>query len=383
MHTVVIMVCVSLCFALVWGMRRKQLHLWLGSYVTRRLPPKPKGPVHVLFCFVDHFEPQWGKPSYEVEVARVSAWRERYATLAAKHRDADGKPPVHSFFYPEEEYRPEHLDQLVALCRDGYGEIEVHLHHDRDTADGLRRKISGFVETLRVRHDAISVNPSTGRPMFGFIHGNWALDNSRPDGRCCGVNNELQVLSELGCYADFTLPSAPSDMQTHKINSIYYATDDPDRPKSHDDGVDVEVGRPSNGDLLLVQGPLALNWKRPKWGLLPRIENADIQAASPPSKGRVDLWIRQHIHVLGRPDWVFVKIHTHGTQEGSSDTLLGDPVDRMFSYLESAYNDGENYVLHYVSAREVYNIVKAAEAGHSGSPSPYRDFILPRPGYRN
>jgi len=39
-----------------------------------------------------------------------------------------------------------------------------------------------------------------------------------------------------------------------KLNSIYYATDDPDRPRSHDSGVDVEVGRPSSGDLMIVQG---------------------------------------------------------------------------------------------------------------------------------
>ena len=44
---------------------------------------------------------------------------------------------------------------------------------------------------------------------YAFIHGNWSLCNSRPDGRYCGVNNELDVLRETGCYADFTLPSAP------------------------------------------------------------------------------------------------------------------------------------------------------------------------------
>lgn len=378
----IVTVIVVLAIALAWEMRRKHMHLWLGSFLTRRTPPKPKGPVHVLFCFVDHFEPQWGKASYEVEVARVSAWRERYAALAARHRDADGKPPVHSFFYPEEEYRPEHLDQLTALCREGYGEIEVHLHHDHDTPDGLREKITRFVETLRTRHDAISVHPRSGRPIFGFIHGNWALDNSRPDGRWCGVKNEIKVLAELGCYADFTLPSAPSATQTRKINSIYYATGNPQRTKSHDDGVDVEAGRSASGDLMIVQGPLALDWRRRKWGVLPSIENADVRSAQPPSESRVDLWVRQHIHVRGRPDWVFVKVHTHGTQEADIEALTGEPVDRMFSYLESAYNDGANYVLHYVSAREVYNIVKAAEAGHSGSPSAYRDFILPRPEYR-
>lgn len=379
----VLVVLLLLVAALVVAreVRSKNLHLWLSSYLSRRPPQKPEGPVHVLFCFVDHFEPAWGRPDYATEVARVTAWRERYAALAAKHRDADGRPPVHSFFYPEEEYRPEHLDQLVELCREGYGEIEVHLHHDHDTADGLREKIERFVQTLCDRHDALPVHPGTGRPMFGFIHGNWALDNSRADGRWCGVNDELRVLGELGCYADFTLPSAPSDTQTHKINSLYYAVDDPEAPKSHDEGVDVVTGSHGSGDLLILQGPLALDWKRRKWGVMPRIENADIRRGQPPTEARVDLWVKQHIHVHGRPEWVFVKVHTHGTQEPDMDTLLGEPVDRMFSYLETAYNDGRKHVLHYVSAREFYNIVKAAEAGLTGSPDEYRDFILPRPRY--
>ena len=53
----------------------------------------------------------------------------------------------------------------------------------------------------------------------------------------------------------------------------------------------------------------------------------------------------------------------------------------MFTYLESKYNDGKNYVLHYVSAREMYNIAVAAEAGKTGNPGEYRDFKIPRPGY--
>src|SRR3546814_20317333 len=55
----------------------------------------------------------------------------------------------------------------------------------------------------------------------------------------------------------------------------------------------------------------------------------------------------------------------------------------MFSYLEDRYNDGERYVLHYVTAREVHNIIKAAEAGHGGDPNDYRDFILPPPAVRS
>jgi hypothetical protein len=361
---------------------RKQMHLWLPAYLARPVAPRAGGPVHVMFCFVDHFEPQWGKADYATEVRRVAAWRKRYVTLASRHRDSDGRPPQHSFFYPEEEYRPEHLDQLVELCADGFGEIEVHLHHDHDTEAGLREKLTRFIHTLDQRHGALSRDPQSGRPVFGFIHGNWCLDNSRADGRWCGVDNEITVLRELGCYADFTLPSAPSDTQTRKINSIYYATDDPDKPKSHDDGVDVAAGREASGDLLIVQGPLALNWASRKWGLLPRTENADVRTGYPPSPERTDLWVRQHIHVRGRPDWIFIKVHTHGTQERDMDTLLGEPVDRMFSDLERRYNDGRRYVLHYVTAREVFNIVKAAEHGHGGNPNAYRDYLLPPPPMR-
>jgi hypothetical protein len=96
----------------------------------------------------------------------------------------------------------------------------------------------------------------------------------------------------------------------------------------------------------------------------------------------VDQWVRTGIHVEGRPEWIFIKIHTHGTQEGDMDTLLGQPVDAMHDYLESTYNDGRDYVLHYVSAREMYNIAKAAEAGMTGDPGRYRDFELPKPGHQ-
>jgi hypothetical protein len=358
---------------------RKNMAVWLGGYFKQRRPPLEKGPVHVMFSFVDHYEPQWGRPSYEVEVSRVAQWRQGYKALAGRHRDADGVHPQHTFFYPEEEYRVEHLNEIAALCQEGFGEIEVHLHHDNDTEAGLREKITRFVKVLHERHGALPIDPQTGQPVFAFIHGNWCLDNSRGDGRWCGVNNELQVLSQLGCYADFTLPSAPSDTQTQKINSIYYATDDCARPKSHNTGVNAQVGRVASGDLLIVQGPLALNWKNRRWGLIPRIENADVRAAYPPTADRVDLWVQQHIHVQGRPEWIFIKVHTHGTQDRDIAALLGAPVEAMFNHLEQRYNNGSTHVLHYVNSREMFNIIKAAEAGLSGNPNNYRNHVLPKP----
>lgn len=360
-------------------LKKKNMLNWLPHYLWQQLTTQKNknGPTHILFCFVDHYEPQWGKPNdIEVERARVDRWCQDYPAMAKKHVDCDGKHPQHGFFYPEEEYREEHLQKLNNLCNQGYGEIEVHLHHDNDTSDNLRSTLNGFKSLLNEKFQALPKDVNTGELKYGFIHGNWCLDNSRPDGRWCGVNDELIVLKETGCYADFTFPSAPSDTQPSRVNSIYYAKDDPLKPKSHNRGKDVKVGGRPWGDLMIIQGPIGLNWKDRKWGFMPRIEASDIRRETPPTNDRVDLWIKANIHVKGRPEWLFVKIHTHGTQDRDMDTLLGDPVDDMFTYLGERYNDGENYRLHYVTTREMYNIAKAAEAGKDGDPNRYRDYEL-------
>jgi hypothetical protein len=369
-------------FALAMA-RRRNVTGWLLAWMRQdwRAPVPPGTTRHLLFCFVDHYEPAWGKPDLARERERVERWRVDLPKLCANHRDADGRPPVHTFFYPEEEYREEHLDKLVELCRQGLGEIEIHLHHDDDTEANLRATLVRFTELLASRHDALPRDPATGQPRWAFIHGNWALDNSHPTGRHCGVDNELTVLRETGCYADFTLPAAPDPCQTRTVNRIYYAKDDPSRPKSHDTGPRVKVGGKDEGDLMIIQGPLGFRWKSRKWGLVPRIENSDIRAVSPATRDRIDAWVRTGIHVEGRPEWIFVKIHTHGAEDMDMDALLGKAMDEAHTYLETRYNDGREWKLHYVSAREAYNIAKAAEAGLDGDPGLYRDYVIPRPGY--
>src|SRR5262249_13334178 len=148
-------------------------------------------------------------------------------------RDSDGRPPRHTFFFPIEEYEKAYVDALAGLCRAGFGEVEIHLHHDDDTPEGLRGKLLAFKETL-VGHGLLSRHRHTGAVMYGFIHGNWALCNARPDGWNCGVDHEIPILLETGCYADFTYPSAPSATQPPIINRIYYASDRLGGPRSQD-----------------------------------------------------------------------------------------------------------------------------------------------------
>jgi len=361
---------------------RKNVFLWLPGYVKgewagwRERHERYEGDVvHVLFCIADHFEPGWGRPGPAVELKRVEKWVRKYPRVVEPFRDGDGCPPRHTFFFPAEEYRPELLTELKKLVSSGYGEVEVHLHHDDDTADELKASLNEFLERLD-GHGLLERNCETGRPSFAFVHGNWALDNSRPDGRWCGVNNELQVLQECGCFADFTLPSAPSPTQTRRINSIYYACDDPDRPKSHDDGVEVEVGGQSAENLMLIQGPLCVGWRGLRFASIPRIENGDLSAGFPPTPRRAKDWLRAGVCVSGRPDVVCVKVHTHGCQEANAKVLLGKQMKQFHKYLTSSLNEESGYKLHYVTAREMYNIVKSLEGGFTGDPGECRDYAI-------
>lgn len=349
--------------------------VWLPSYVLRRRIFRPCRKYHVFFCLADHFEPRWGKVPVPREMVRTKSWIYSYSKVADKHKDADGNSPKYTLFYPYDEFSPEVFQELVNYTRSGNAEIEMHLHHHDKASLDLINKLEAAVK-LYAGYGALSKNKESGRIQYGFIHGNWALDNSLPGGQWCGINNELQVLSGTGCYADFTLPSAPSSTQTRKINSIYYAKDDPFKPKSHDSGQNVRVNGVPWGDLMMIQGPLALNWKKLRRGFFPAVENAEVTQHNPPTRDRIDLWVKQHICVQGKEEWIFIKVHTHGAQDANLTDAYFAALDGMYSYLELRYNDGEKYELHYVSARQMYNLAKAAEAGKVGNPADFKDYIL-------
>jgi parallel beta-helix repeat protein len=363
----------------VWA---RGLHRWMGSYWMqrkRRIAPIGGGTdrsVHLLLCIADHFEPQNGEPSADVALSRVQRWQREYPANLGMFRDSDGRPPRHSFFYPLEQYEEQEMNGIVDLCRRGFGEVEVHLHHDHDTSENLRRRLTEYKRLLAFKHGMLSRRRGSNDILYGFIHGNWALDNSRPDGRWCGVNNELDILRETGCYADFTLPSFPSPTQTRKINSIYYATDDPNRPRSHDGGVDAGAAVAPRDSLMLIQGPLLFDWRRKKWGAIPRVENGCLQANQVPTMARLDLWLRAGVRIPTRPDWYFVKLHTHGAPEANAAMLLGEPMRRFHAGLASRAEQDSHFRYHYVTAREMYNLVKAAESGWSGDVVDALDFEL-------
>lgn len=318
------------------------------------------GPTHVFLCVADHFEPEWMGADLDHQRRRVDRWLTDYPRTVDGCRDSRGQPPQHTFFYPIECYCEEHVQKLTGLAEAGYGDVEVHLHHDNDNAESLRDRLLSMVETLHSRHQLLTKD-TAGQIRYGFIHGNWALDNSHPDGRWCGVNNELTILRETGCYADFTMPAAPDPAQTRTINSIYYATDDPDRPRSHDTGVPARRGStPPAAGLLMIQGPLLLTHRRP-WQK-PRIENGNIAGTQPLLPDRIDDWLRARVAVVGHERWLFLKLHTHGAQEQIADVWLSPLATAFHRHLHELAGL-RGFCYYYVTARQMAMLVGQAEQG--------------------
>lgn len=360
---------------LAWGGHRGA-HRWAGGYarhlVRRALAPRADGPRHLLFAVCDHFEPLWGGADDHRGDARVRRWVAEYPALA-RYRDADGRPPRHTWFFPGDEYRPAFLDGLAALSRAGLGEVEVHLHHDGDTRASLRAQLEATLRRFGT-HGHLSRDGDATR--WAFIHGNWSLANGRPDRRWCGVDDELPLLWELGCYADFTFPAAPDPCQPPHVNLVYWPTGDLARRRAHDAAEPARVGAARDDRLLLVTGPLALSLDA---GWRPRLENGALTGADPPTAARLRRWVEQGIGVRGRPEWVFVKVHTHGAPERTAASLLGDGGRALHDALAAHYNDGVRWRLHYVTARELYNVARAAMDGRAGDPGAWRDYVVPPP----
>ena len=358
--------------------RARGLDSWLPTYLKeirqrRQLRARRKRQLtHVLFLVCDHYEPRHGVKSADQAATRVRTWHESYKTLQDDIGAEFGLRPLHTWFYPPH-HGYEHLPALAAMAFDGLGEIELHYHHGNDTEATLRADLQEAL--ARFRRGGLLLqqgDPPTGR--FGFIHGDWALDNSG-EARYCGVNSELSLLQELGCWGDLTMPSS-NVCQTRKINSIYYAIDDRERPKSHDWGEDARAGADGREGLLLIQGPLAVNFGAPRY---PRIENASLTSANWGRPDRIRAWIDCHVHVHGRPEWLFVKLHTHGAIEADFDALMGEKARAMHRLLARQLNDGRHFKLHYVTARQAFNVVRAAERGLDGDPGQYFDLEVPRP----
>lgn len=307
----------------------RHAEIWLLPYMRERIRrgSQSSKPKRVWIAITDHYEPCGMGASVETALARVGRWRDRWTRIATDAPpDANGQPAQYSFFYPQEEYRRDVLDGIAEMVRLGVGDVEIHLHHDRETREAFTEKIREYCRRLTQDHGLL--RQVDGQTAFGFIHGNWALDNSRPDGKWCGLNGEIALLRDLGCYADFTMPSLPSPTQARIVNQIYWCTNNPDnRPRSFDRGVQATAGEGRHGDLLMITGPVGMRFSSRR---LLRIETGEIAGYDMPTRSRVRGWFDLAPRV---GDDVFIKLHTHGAVERNLEPLLNDGLANIYRWV--------------------------------------------------
>lgn len=336
----------------------RNAQLWLPGYCRARwrdwAAPRPAaaGPHRVWLLLADHYEPLFGQPTVEVGQRRVAEWFRRWPEIASRHRDSAGRKPKYTFFFPQEEYRPEFLDPLAQMTADAIADVEVHIHHDREGEQDFLDRMNGFIEVLVRRHGLL--RQQNGRTIFAFIHGNWALDNSLPGGRWCGLDNEITLLRDMGCYADFTMPSGTSLSQARTLNTILWVTDDPAKPKSYDTGRPVRVGDPGSGDLLMIPGPMGIRWSE---RLVPRLEAAELAHQDLATPYRTKRWIDLAPRIGND---IFIKLHAHGANDLNLEALLSPHgLDKLFTLMDAECRR-RGYQWYSVSAWEMRQAVDAA-----------------------
>lgn len=258
------------------------------------------------------------------------------------------------------------LESLAEMSRQGIADVEVHIHHDGEGREDFIERVGGFCDLLAARHGLL--RRVGGQLRFGFIHGNWALDNSLPGGRCCGLNDEITILRNLGCYADFTMPSGPSPSQARTINTLYWCTDVPERPKSYDRGIAVMKGKARTGDLLMIPGPLGLRWKGQ---LLPRMETGELAAYDQPTPYRARRWFDLAPRV---GEHSFLKLYTHGAQDSNLKLLLNGGLRDLFPVIEDEAMK-QQIKVHYVSAWQMYLAIEAISQNRDPISASCSDFL--------
>ncbi|MFY9844572.1 MAG: hypothetical protein WA718_20680 [Terriglobales bacterium] len=350
---------------------------------TRQALSAPvREPVHLMIAVADHFEPAidldsgYKRVPRSEQEQRLERWARDYPRAVEGWRDHDGRPFVHTYFYPAEQYDCGLVEMIAEHCHSGWGEIEIHLHHgmlEPDTAENTWRLLSNFRDQLAFHHRCLAVEEGSDQPRYCFVHGNFALANSA-GGRFCGVDSEMKVLAETGCYADFTLPTgAYHPAQTAKINSLYECGLPLTEAAPHREGNDLAAGRVPGIFPLIVQGPLLVDLARSRRAFRPVFERGDITKPNPMNLDRLTLWKKARIHVAGRPDWLFIKLHCHSMDPTQKDAVIGDQFRKFLEQLVGGAEERKE-TLHFVTAREMANIILAACDGKEGDPREYRDY---------
>ena len=347
---------------------RKSIDEWIVSYTLDLI--SGDHPIYsadeatdLIFLIVDHHEHSFDNKEAE---ASTEQWIKDYSEAIKGITDSNGRKFQYSWFYPYDDRRtPSSLELLSEFAGKGYGDIEFHWHRGNISDEEFQRGVADAMKWFSSYGVAVPItSDKRWETAFGYVAGNWDLDNGL--GRRDGESHEIDYLLNEGGYGDFTFPNSTS-AQPPFYSRLYYATDSPES-KSYKTGETAAVGVDEEG-LLMFMGPTALDFKEMT------VEFGTVEAWWYKNfQSRVDNWFRNAPTVEGKPEWRFVKTYTHGVQ--SRDLFTSGDFRRMLQKLLK-YTEDNDLRLHFVTAREAYNIVQAAEDGLKGNPYEYRNYEIP------
>ena len=351
-----------------WDVGNWAYHYWTADNPD---PPVPDHEKHLIFVMVDHYE--HGGPRDKERGTRENAiWCDKFMEISDRHLDDYGNNFRYTWFYPFDHHNGEIMERLSSMAHGGYGEVELHWHIGSKSVvnrDNFSAKLSEAIEWFQSFGALITAEDS--KTAFAYVAGVWDLDAGRGGSETHGITDQIEKLVDQGCYADFTFSTIGSPAQPSTVNSLYYVTDDPEQAKSYDTGQPSQVGTNVDNQLLIFQGPSAISW-------LGYLEYGAIEDDPRFEPHRVPKWIDANIHVHGRPEWIFVKVYSHGAQ--SQDVVLAHDMDRMLASLRE-HCQQRGIKLHFMTAREAFNVIKSAEDGNQGNPEDYRDYQIGK--YKN
>ena len=285
-------------------------------------------PFHLYVAFCNHLSPFRGSVSQEIAEHRIVTWQREYTGFASEHRDSLGNQPVHTFFYDEADYNPRFIDVLYRMCKSGIADVEILLRHGQNTPFEFKRKVESFRDVLFHHHGLLRQNG--GAISFAFVHDHMSPCDSHQQSVLCDVNRKQFILKECGCYADFTFPCAPDTQESE------------------------------SEDLLRIEGPLGTNWRNRRFCLFPRAETGEISARSRFTHHRARLWLDTAPQINGDTKNIFLKLHTYGAVDSTVRYLFGESgIHDLYGYLEKKSIDNSDFILHYVSAYEMYRKIQA------------------------
>ncbi|MGE3467705.1 MAG: hypothetical protein AB7J13_12310, partial [Pyrinomonadaceae bacterium] len=342
---------------------------WLSRYPMARLRAFMERSAfekkHIIITVANHFEPGWSESGildHKAQIRRLNEYHQMARSIGDAVTDSDGTKFRHTNFYPAEQYHEDILDTMAEMQSEGLGEVEVHLHHEGDepdTAENTRQTIETFRDLLAERHKCLSRMDGSNTPMYAFVHGNLALANSC-NGLYCGVDNEMEILRDTGCYVDMTLPSAPDQSQVPVLNQIYECALPMDEPVPHRRGIRIADNGNEPSLPLIFTGPLVLFMDRRNGSVpLPRIDDGALTANQGLTPKRLHRWASANVTVEGRSDWVFVKLYCHGFFDYDQSACIGEDAKRFFGGVMDQSERTGNFKVHFASAREAFNIATA------------------------